>query len=323
LSAKPGDPELERKDDHFFELIRCGDWDELASHLEKLETGWLFRGARNAGWSLETSLERHAPKDRKRSEAEHVIVDEFTSRAHLHLQAQHVPTNRLEWVALIQHWGGPTRLLDVTASPYVAAYFAAEDATDPDGEFAIWAVDKTAVLLRAGEVLIDYGEHTSGKKVPETQRRAVALLMARLAEMESEIFDQFFWPNKLSLVQVVRPKRLSERLSLQQGLFLCPGDVDRTFMENLEATKMQPGSVKKLVLSHRHRGRTLERLRAMNITRATLFPGLEGLAQSLRQLLIEEPPAEKKARQELRYLFDGLRWASVARGLEESDRTPD
>ena len=65
--------------------------------------------------------------------------------------------------------------------------------------------------------------------------------------------------------------------------------------------------MKKLILSSRNQGRALERLRAMNITRATLFPGLEGLAQSFRQLLIHEPAEEKTARQELRYVIDGLR----------------
>ena len=45
-----------------------------------------------------------------------------------------VPANRLEWLALMQHYGTPTRLLDFTRSPYVACYFALEELprTDPD-----------------------------------------------------------------------------------------------------------------------------------------------------------------------------------------------
>ena len=35
--------------------------------------------------------------------------------------------NRLEWLALMQHYGAPTRLLDFTRSPYVACFFALEE----------------------------------------------------------------------------------------------------------------------------------------------------------------------------------------------------
>lgn len=41
----------------------------------------------------------------------------------------------------------------------------------------------------------------------------------------------------------------------------------------------------------------LEQLRLMNITRASLFPGLEGYAQSHRQLLFEETPWERIRRE--------------------------
>src|SRR5216684_3693164 len=61
-----------------------------------------------------------------------------TDQAHLFLA--HVPddADSFHWLALMQHHGAPTRLLDFTWSPYVAAFFALERATS---DAAIWAIN--------------------------------------------------------------------------------------------------------------------------------------------------------------------------------------
>jgi hypothetical protein len=56
------------------------------------------------------------------------------------------------------------------------------------------------------------------------------------------------------------------------------------------------GGVRKLVIPVSERGRAHEELRQMNITRESLFPGLDGFAQSLRYLAVREDPARKSLR---------------------------
>lgn len=52
------------------------------------------------------------------------------------------PDHALEGLALAQHHGVPTRLLDFTRSPYVAAWFATQKADANDvGACAVWAFD--------------------------------------------------------------------------------------------------------------------------------------------------------------------------------------
>jgi len=59
-------------------------------------------------------------------------------------------------------------------------------------------------------------------------------------------------------------------------------------------------NVIQLVIPISERARALEQLRLMNITRASLFPGLDGFAQSMRLLPIREAPQPKYKRLEQR-----------------------
>lgn len=108
-------------------------WTELASLLEQCSSGtWIFRGEPKAGYVLQPRAGRFGtergsalkkPYDpRKEREA----LDIFKRQARPHLG--HSPTSALEWLAIAQHHGMSTRLLDWTESLLVAAYFAVEQA---------------------------------------------------------------------------------------------------------------------------------------------------------------------------------------------------
>ena len=115
------------------------------------------------------------------------------------------------------------------------------------------------------------------------------------------------WREKRTAVVVPYvPKRLSERLSVQQGRFLVPRDVNQPLMENLAALGDPKGNIVKYVFPAAKRPHILERLRAMNITRAQLFPGLDGFAQSFRQLLLGESFDERMQRIQRQAMLDDL-----------------
>ncbi len=265
------------------------------------EWPWVFRGVKNYDYALKSKLDRiidkrskfgtaHNPSEIDRRAAEDYLLSQFKKAAHHFTEASTVPNNRLEWLALMQHYGAPTRLLDFTRSSYVACYFAleeitftkeckkeeAEKETEKQKESviedcAIWAVD------------IDWLIENSFRRV-RGRLRGYAKDSLLDSDTVAEKFDKLLVQNRKPLVLPVVPPRSNPRLLVQQGLFLCPSLAESSFEENLRSYKDardMNDHVYKIVIPGRIRTEVLSELRLMNISRANLFPGLEGYASSL------------------------------------------
>lgn len=135
--------------------LRVESWNDLSGLVEHFSYfsahDWLFRGITDAQHSLVAKVGRETTRAMKRvpnsSRLERVpyrLADEiavfsmFRSQALSHVQRS--PTTLLEWLALAQHFGMPTRLLDWTESFLVAAWFAVEKAgaKENKADAAIW-----------------------------------------------------------------------------------------------------------------------------------------------------------------------------------------
>jgi hypothetical protein len=245
-------------------------WTLLQERLANYDHRWGFRGMGSATWQLQTSLERLLVSPVV--EAERYLLTTFQRRAHHYVRDCPNLDDYLEWLALMQHHGAPTRLLDCTRSPYVALFFALERSLDPNGQSSVWAIDVDACKQSAINIL---------NPSPLGTNAAVSL-------GKPDVFQQAFMrehdstgPPSVPCVAPIQPFRMNERLTIQQGLFLCPAQVTLGFEGNLNAMSLSGTRVEKLVFPSNLRTEVLAELNKMNINRASLFPGIDGFAQSL------------------------------------------
>lgn len=241
-------------------------WSEFVGIIQSWQgfRNWCFRGQASAEWSLKSSLSRHVEVSKvskrvwRRQESR--IRRIFERKAHLFLND--LPQgDELEWLALMQHHGAPTRLLDFTWSPYVAAFFALERAT---GDAAIWAINLPLLWT------IHDRHEISGVDVIQADPRHLAA------------FNQYYSNNRHAFVWQGDPFRMPQRVVAQSGTFLVSSHLGKT-VEDILAS--YPGSGELLVQfvleTSKLRAEAMSSLYSMNITQATLFPGLDGLARSM------------------------------------------
>lgn len=258
-----------------FESVEISTWARLSRELESMSREWwLFRGQEDASWPMTSTLTRELERRRipmqRWSDSELRAIRIFQRKAHLLLQR--TPADLFEWVALMQHHGAPTRLLDFTWSPHVAAFFALDRARGPA---AIWC-------LRA-EALPKF----NASNRPEATRNRG--LPPGLRPWNNDDVAARLLTNRRRTVVWGSPYHMNQRLVVQSGTFLVPGVVDDTVENIVCGLRGGRAAIRKLVLNSTARekdGRTLRekamsRLYNMNITYESLFPGLDGLARSM------------------------------------------
>ncbi|RIL06828.1 MAG: FRG domain-containing protein [Proteobacteria bacterium] len=246
-----------------------GDWRRYQDLVTgRRFRGWAFRGQRDATQPLETVIARllraYGVHPDAWSRQENRVNRIFRRKAHLYLR--HVPDDDddFQWLALMQHHGAPTRLLDFTWSPFVAAFFALERALRPA---AVWALSVPR-LWRA--------------EVPHPDEPDRKLGLADLALGAPGRYERWYLPNRLAFAYQGEPLAMNQRLVAQSGTFVVPGVLDRSLEAILAGyAGPEPMLVKFTFDTARVRDDAMFALYSMNIGHATLFPGLDGMARSL------------------------------------------
>src|ERR1035437_301956 len=278
--------------DSFAAIEEVADWQDFQKIFSARfppKTGWAFRGHSIHNWRLTTTLERDCLDnvdfrnvefpDRPRvvpmgigpDAFERELLLRFQRRAHHYIPNPPDDEQVLDWLALMQHHGVPTRLMDWTFSPYVALYFAFENGL-PGTDCAVWAIDTNWLSDKAREKLL-----TDPRFPMDPHDRAFNEYLSR----------NLFNAGNPNVVVVADPIRMNERVATQQGRFLCDLSKVGAFtitLQRMLAMRMPPASpvIWKFVIKTAERVRFVRELNRMNINGASLFPGLDGFARSLK-----------------------------------------
>jgi hypothetical protein len=287
--------------------VECSDWASLMEVLEspggqpgegRATPGrWIFRGQADAAWELESTLVRTFKKSWKDWTAgwpwnkamvlkrmEGQLAFDFGSKALLH--GLDVSVDKpVALLSAMRHFGVPTRLLDWTYSPYVALYFAIEKQCNLE-RAAVWAIDVAALHRAATLKVLPVTKLKDGTKlVPPTKYADFSRddIFSRhvLPDLEDYHRSQLIGEPALENVVPIFPRIHNERISAQQGLFLCPSQVGPSLMEQIE--KLMRGSkaewVVKIVIPRTMRIEILRKLFQMNVHPLSLFAGADGLGR--------------------------------------------
>ena len=227
-----------------------------------------FRGMANENWKLMTSLQRLGSEPKN---VERPMLRSFRKFAK---RGTFKKASDWEVAAIAQHNGLPTRILDWTASPLIAAHFATWDISQKDEDGVIWCLN---VEQYKSEILPE------NLKIELNREKAWVFDLPSLENVFPSFseFENLFDSDLLILFE---PPSIDDRIQNQYGLFSAMntsyGEIDNHLFE---CNKRANGLVKRVVIKAEGKQEIRDMLDENNINERMLFPGLPGLCEWLKR----------------------------------------
>jgi hypothetical protein len=247
--------------------IRVCSWSELQdrlyegswrSNLQRFRSPFAFRGLSNTAFVPETTLTRLGGDFRRREQS---LLRNFRKYAHRNA----TPRDSLwNWIALAQHHGLPTRLLDWTFSPYVALHFAAVNRAEWSNDAMIWCVDCVKMKRYLPSMLQRLLKREDSDVLTVEMLDEVAPTLAALERLSQKPFIAFF-----------DPPSLDERITNQAALLSVSSRADLSVSRWLED---HDELFHRIVIPAKLKPEIRDKLDQANINERILFPGLDGLS---------------------------------------------
>ena len=252
--------------------IHVKSWDELQNilfkdswdkNIERFRSPFVYRGLSDKNYDLRTTLTRLGGMY---DTLEGHLLRNFRKYAHQGFTSSSSVWN---WMAIAQHHGLPTRLLDWTYSPYIALHFATTNILKYNVDGVIWSVNyvtsRANLPTKLRDVLSNEGSNVFSPEMLDMVCRS-------LKEFDSLQENPF--------VLFLEPPSLDDRIVNQHALFSMMSGAKEVLDEWLVN---QQDKFFRIIIPAELKWEIRDKLDQANITERVLFPGLDGLSLWLKR----------------------------------------
>lgn len=247
-----------------------------------------FRGHSDLNYGLEPSIYRN----KRLISNENNLFKEFILRTPSDFLNE---KSALEKLVKMQHYGLPTRLLDITTNPLVALYFASSSKGKRDGKVIAFRVPKKDIKYYDSDtvsVIANIAKRPSSFSVEnikhldkEAFNDEIGYLIHEIKE-EKSYFQSIINPKDIERVVAVKVKQSNNRIIKQSGAFLIfgingnktePAKIPDEWILNLDQKGVD------FNINNDSKENIINELNVLGINESTLFPELENQAKYLKK----------------------------------------
>jgi hypothetical protein len=235
---------------------------------------WISRGQANAEYSLVPSIDREGREKfsrRQKLRLERQSIDMFRSTARFFADKgeEDALKTDIQTLMVLRHYGVPTRLLDWSLSPFVAAYFAVEMDDSIDG--AIWSFDHDQYVKKGSEQWIKWRHTTNNGDGVSFNGDLTAFTVEDPVDWFVCYFNPLGFP----------------RQNAQHGAYSCTARLGRNHADKISDLLVEDIYYHRYVIPAKFKRGLRKILREEHgIWGGSLFPDSAGAAQTAKQTFI-------------------------------------